>query len=67
MAAARRYAIASYDRTRLARTIYTRPVIGTLVALFVAAFFAAFMYSSHGPQSQTSLKLFTFIPQHLIH
>ena len=28
MAAARRYAIASYDRTGLARTMYTRPVVG---------------------------------------
>jgi ferredoxin len=67
MAAARRYAIATYDRTRLARTMYTRPVIGTLMALVVATFFAAFMYSSHGPQSATSLKLFDFIPEHLVH
>jgi ferredoxin len=67
MAAARRYAIASYDKTRLARTIYTRPVVGTVLALLVAAFFAAFMYSSHGPQSTVSLKLFDFIPEHLIH
>lgn len=67
MAAARRYAIASYDKTRLARTMYTRPVIGTVIALLVAAFFAAFMYSAHGPKSATSLKLFTFIPLPLIH
>ena len=67
MAAARRYAIASYDKTRLARTMYTRPVIGTSIALLVAAFFAAFMYSAHGPQSTTSLKLFSFIPLPLIH
>jgi len=43
MAAARRYAIASYDRTGLARTMYTRPVMGTLIAVFLAAFFAIFM------------------------
>ena len=33
MAAARRYAIASYDRTGFARTMYTRPVVGTLIAV----------------------------------
>ena len=67
MGAARRYAIASYDKTRLARTLYTRPVIGTSIALLVAVFFAAFLYSAHGPQATTSLKLFSFIPLPLIH
>ena len=67
MAAARRYAIASYDRTRLARTMYLRPVVGSLIAVFLAAFFAAFMYASHGQQSSTSLALFDFIPYELIH
>jgi nitrate reductase gamma subunit len=47
--------------------MYTRPVIGTVIALLVAAFFAAFMYSAHGPKSATSLKLCSFIPEHLIH
>ena len=67
MATARRYAIASYDRTHLARTMYTRPVAGTAIAVGVAAFFAAFMYSAHGPQSGESLALFEFIPDSLIH
>jgi len=67
MAAARRYAIASYDKTRIARTLYTRPVVGTLIAFLVAAFFAAFMYSSHGPQAKSSLKLFNFIPEGVVH
>ncbi|MEJ2217924.1 MAG: 4Fe-4S dicluster domain-containing protein [Gemmatimonadota bacterium] len=67
MAAARRYAIASYDRTRLARTLSTRPVIGTIIALAVAAFFALFMYASHGPESARRLALFEFIPEPLIH
>ena len=49
MAAARRYAIASYDQTRIARTMYTRPVLGTAFAVFLALFFALFMYSAHGP------------------
>ena len=67
MAAARRYAIASYDRTRLARVLSTRPVIGTIVALAVAAFFALFMYASHGPEDTRRLALFDFIPERLIH
>ena len=67
MAATRRYAIASYDRTHLARTMYTRPVAATLIAVLVAAFFALFMYAAHGPQDGTTLALFRFIPEDLIH
>ncbi len=67
MAAARRYAIASYDRTRLARALSTRPTIGTIIALAIAAFFALFMYASHGPESASRLALFDFIPERLIH
>lgn len=67
MAAARRYAIASYDPTRLARVLYTRPIVGSLIAVLVAAFFAVFMYASHGPQDGESLALFEFIPEGLIH
>ncbi len=67
MAAARRYAIASYDRTRIARTMYTQPLLGTAFAVVVALFFALFMYSAHGPQSGESLAIFNFIPEELIH
>jgi ferredoxin/nitrate reductase gamma subunit len=67
MAATRRYAIASYDKTRIARTMYTRPVVATVFAVFLAAFFALFMYSAHGPQSGESLAIFEFIPETLIH
>ncbi len=67
MAAARRYAIANYDRTGLARTMYTRPVVGTLIAVVLAAFFALFMYAGHGPQAVGSLDIFAFIPEELIH
>jgi ferredoxin len=67
MAAARRYAIASYDPTGLSRILYTRPVVGSLIATAVAAFFALFMYASHGAQDAASLALFTFIPEGLIH
>ena len=67
MAAARRYAIARYDRTKIAWTMYTRPAIAALFAVLVAAFFALFMYSAHGPQSGRSLAIFEFIPEGLIH
>jgi ferredoxin len=67
MAAARRYAIASYEPTGLARILYTRPVTGSIIATVLAAFFAVFMYASHGPQDASSLALFTFIPEGLIH
>jgi ferredoxin len=67
MAAARRYAIAGYDRTSLARTMYTSPILGSLVAILLAAFFAAWMYMERGPQRAASLALFEFIPEELIH
>jgi ferredoxin len=67
MAAARRYAIASYDHTRLAWAMYTQPVLSTILAVLLAAFFAIFMYSEHGVQSHTSMALFGFIPEPLIH
>jgi ferredoxin len=67
MAATRRYAIASYDKSRIARTMYTRPIVATLFAVALALFFALFMYSAHGPQSGETLAIFEFIPEHLIH
>jgi ferredoxin len=67
MAAARRYAIADYDRTGLARTMYTRPFLGIFIAVVLAAFFALFMYAAHGAQSAGSLDIFEFIPEGLIH
>jgi ferredoxin len=67
MAAARRYAIGSYDRTGLARTMYTRPVLGTFIAVFLAAFFALFMAAGHALPAGGSLNLFGFVPEDLIH
>src|SRR3990172_5723231 len=67
MASARRYAIASYDRTGLARLMYTMPLLGTLIAVALAAFFALFMYSARGPMSGSTLDIFGFIPEELIH
>jgi ferredoxin/nitrate reductase gamma subunit len=67
MAATRRYAIASYDRTRLARTLYTNPLLATVVAVLLAVLFAAFMYTAHGPMAGEELAIFQFIPSELIH
>ncbi|MBC7551478.1 MAG: 4Fe-4S dicluster domain-containing protein [Cellulomonas sp.] len=67
MAVARRDGIASYDPTGLARILYTRPVVGSLVAVAVAAVSAVFMYPSPGPQDEASLALFTFVPDAVIH
>ncbi len=67
MAAARRYAIASYDRTGFSRLMYTRPFVGTVISLLLAAFFALFMYSAHGEMSGGSFDMFGFIPEELIH
>ena len=67
MAATRRYAIASYDRTRLARTMYTRPLVASVLAVVIALFFAAFMYSAHGPMAGEQLAIFEFIPAEVIH
>ncbi len=67
MAAARRYAIGHYDRTGLARTLYTRPIVGTVIAVALAALFALFMLTAQGEQSSESLDIFGFIPEALIH
>jgi ferredoxin len=67
MAAARRYAIANYDRTRFARALYTRPVLSSVVSVLVAAVLATLLYASHGYESSKSLALFNFIPDRAIH
>ena len=67
MAATRRYAIASYDKTRLAKTMYTRPAVAAVLAVLIALFFAAFMYTAHGPMASEQLSIWGFIPEELIH
>lgn len=67
MGSARRYAISHYDKTRIARTLYTRPAIGTAIAIGAGAFFALFFAALRGEQSHTSLALFDFIPYSVIH
>jgi ferredoxin/nitrate reductase gamma subunit len=69
MATARRYAIASYEPTGLARVIYTRPVLGTMIGVLVAAFFAMFMLTQAdlGGIDAPTLALFSFVPGELVH
>jgi ferredoxin len=67
MAAARRWAIASYDRTGLARMLFTMPLLGTTVAVVLAMFLALFMYGQHQPMDTQRLALFEFIPAGVVH
>jgi ferredoxin len=67
MAATRRWAIASYDRTGVARALATRPLAASVIAVLLAVLLAAVMYTTHGPLGTTTLDLFGFIPAELIH
>lgn len=67
MATSRRFAIAHYDRTGLARLFSTRPVLGWLIAAVGVVFFSLFLMSVRGPASTESLALFEFVPYHVIH
>ena len=67
MAAARRYAIASYDPLGLARLLFTSPTLS--VFLLVALYFliALVFYTFHGIMPTDILRLFDFIPAGVIH
>ena len=67
MAAARRYAIANYDRSGLAMLLLGSPVWSFLVMLGLAAIIALFLFSGRGDMAFDSLRLFEFIPAELIH
>ena len=67
MATARRYAIAHYDKSGIARILYTKPIIGAAIVLAAGLFFALFFAAVSGERSQQSLKLFDFIPYSVIH
>jgi len=47
--------------------MYTRPVLGTVIAVFLAAFFALFMAAGHTLPGGASLELFAFVPEDLLH
>jgi len=67
MAAARRYAIAKYDRLGLAKLLYTSPVFNALFLIILAVIFGLFLYSYHGTMPTDTLNLFAFISSPLIH
>lgn len=67
MAAARRYAIASYDPLGIARLLYTSPFWSLLLLVLLAFLIALVFYTSHGIMPVDSLRLFDFIPAVLVH
>jgi ferredoxin len=67
MAAARSYAITNYDPIGLGKLLCRVPLVGSLIALLMVLFFAAFMYTQRETMSTESLKLFSFIPYEFIH
>lgn len=67
MATARRFAIAHYDKTGLARIMYTKPALSWLVAALLAVVLGAFMLTASEPMSEMSLDLFGFVPYPFIH
>ena len=67
MATARRYAIAHYDKSGLARIFATKAVLGWVLVTLFAVVFAGFFLTLRGPQSTGSLALFDFIPYPVIH
>ncbi|HUI90306.1 MAG TPA: 4Fe-4S dicluster domain-containing protein [Anaerolineales bacterium] len=67
MAAARRYAIASYDPLGLAKLLYTAPIPSILVLVLLAVVIGLGVYSVHGPMPSDTLKFFDFIPSSVIH
>ncbi len=68
MAAARRFAIAKYDRTGIAKRLYTSAAFNVVSLLVLAVVFGAFLYSYHGTMLMgSSIQFFEFIPSPLIH
>lgn len=67
MASARRYAIAAYDPTGLAKLLYTSPVLSVIFLIVLAAAIGLFFFQASGPMDLQTLRLFEFIPSELIH
>jgi ferredoxin len=67
MAAARRYAIARYDRLGIARLLTSSSVLSVLFLVVLAIALGLFIYSFHGPMPGGTLDLFAFIPSEAIH
>jgi ferredoxin len=67
MASARRYTVASYDRTHLAYYLATSRLFAGVFVVALVTLLAAFMYSVHGPADGSTLALFTFVPSDFVH
>ncbi len=67
MAAARRYAIARYDRLGLGRLLATSSIFNAAFLTLFAIVIGVFLYSFHGPMPGDTLRLFEFIPSELVH
>jgi hypothetical protein len=67
MAAARRYAVASYDRTHLAYLLATSRLFAGVFIVALVALLAGFMYSVHGPADAATMAFFKFIPSDFVH
>jgi len=67
MTAARRYAIARYDRIGLAKLLYTSSTFTISLLIGLAAVLGVFIYSFHGPMPGDALRMFDFIPSDVIH
>jgi ferredoxin len=67
MAAARRYAIARYDRLGLAQRLASSGTFTVLFLTALAVVLSVLIYSLHGPMPADALHLFEFIPAEVIH
>ena len=67
MAAARRYAVASYDRTHLAYLLATSRLFAGVFVVALVSLLAAFMYSVHKPVDSATLAFFDFVPSDVVH
>ncbi len=69
MAAARRYAIAKYDRSGVAKLLFTSPVGSWIFLIVLAGLIALFMLAQPNPPLPPSgpLKLFELVPVESIH
>jgi ferredoxin len=67
MAAARSYAVASYDRTGLARRLAISARFATVFIGLLVLILAAFMYTAHRPVHGSELAFFEYVPASYIH
>jgi len=67
MAAARRFAIASYDMTGISRLLYSSKLFSTVFMIALSLFLGVLLLSGKGRMSEMAPDLFKFISYDLIH